>query len=748
MGFQQFKEESLTNLVKRSNSISPTTKQFSTIRWDLVGQSPKGSEAPRLISYKIDKNTITFFFLSGATTPAYDPDYQFKATNPATLSLERNPSKTYEIHLQFSGLNKLSSLSKARASKKKFNPDKEKEYGGGIANITKEELFNFLKDSQIKIWDSSPAFQFQGQNFWLGQLDSSLFPTDIAPKDRIYDANGKLVQMGWSNIHRGSIWTKHCFDIMSHLSWYLQQMSAMLSKAIKEKKPEGEGYMPPNPPPPEKTPITPVQTDTGIVPAPSSEVSPEAPKTAPQETFTLPQKTPDTPEVTQAKQQITPQAQQQPQVDIKQRTQAQPLQNINQPTPNPNDSYIGNDNENPATYDPNKPEIKEKVMWKKNPFGYYFTVKENNVEYTIKMITEVEHFKNNLLELNSHEDFLYESSNKWNTNERIYLNETLTRYNEVNIVIDSTTPMNLTSRILEEVLDFVHECRYDIISFDSSLQHVNHSLLTKILSETIQLAFPEYNLLTLHSNYDTKFSTALIRETVGRLTEAGEEQGMPDADLGNNEGTEPETQGEQESLLDGPPEAIEKPKRQGKRVVCAVGNFDLITSYHMRLYTKIAELVKDKDMEALIILLDDASAHDVNSNNQRKQVIEGITHIKTIVEDSIIDFNSALVWLYEKGYSDVVVLSGNDEINDRMSIVSANNSMETNQGHYDFNDCRIVSLGDDNPDNSDETREAIDAIMKNDLKGYLKVVDLPYIAAMKKIFYITRYEIQRNIGLN
>jgi len=112
-----------------------------------------------------------------------------------------------------------------------------------------KEFKDILTESDIKLWCSCPSTQWTGLNFRLSQVNSSLFPTNIAPKDPVYDANGKMIRQGWKTRTSGGMICKHLDLLMNSIMFFIPQMSMMLkkqlgltlSKQAKKKEPEATG---------------------------------------------------------------------------------------------------------------------------------------------------------------------------------------------------------------------------------------------------------------------------------------------------------------------------------------------------------------------------------------------------------------------------------------------------------------------------------------------------------------------------
>jgi predicted secreted protein len=202
--FNRLMEITLFDL-KQADITSDLTKKYKGIRKKINKTANYNS---KLITCEIENNDVLFKYLTEATD---NDDISKKNVNPQSLSLENNPSKTYEIWLKFPNSLDLLNLQ-----------DKE--------TIDRKTVKSLIEISDVLIWDSNPSWQFQGFNFWNSQLGSSLFPTDIAPK--VWNAD---------NRHGNGVFflPKHLSQLIDQISFFLNPMASMLDKALRD-----GGYLP------------------------------------------------------------------------------------------------------------------------------------------------------------------------------------------------------------------------------------------------------------------------------------------------------------------------------------------------------------------------------------------------------------------------------------------------------------------------------------------------------------------------
>jgi len=163
------------------------------------------------------EGSVTFQFLTSATElGAKAPNdnigssYRFYSTDkmevdPSSLSLNRNRAKVYEIQVKILG-----ALEWIEA----FEGE----------SIGQKEMKEILEVSDVQVFSTSPSFQFQGFNYWLTQLDASMYPESRRPQR-------------WDAFHGDgeAFLDKHLYGLMRQIKFFINQMAAMLSKKLKSR---------------------------------------------------------------------------------------------------------------------------------------------------------------------------------------------------------------------------------------------------------------------------------------------------------------------------------------------------------------------------------------------------------------------------------------------------------------------------------------------------------------------------------
>jgi len=199
-------------------AISNFTMKFRKERTKLMGAENTQAKLIDCFVSEAD-NSVTFAFLTTATPYPDDPDHEYFEADPKKhWELQMNKGKVYE--LQFKIIDFFSWL--------KTHP--------GVDKITMNDIKEILKVSNIKISSTSPSFHWQGGNFYLSQLDGSIYPTDIEPTENIYGDNGKLVHKGWKSYTGEDHFTdKHIYGLLRQIKFFLNPMASMLTGKLQKR---------------------------------------------------------------------------------------------------------------------------------------------------------------------------------------------------------------------------------------------------------------------------------------------------------------------------------------------------------------------------------------------------------------------------------------------------------------------------------------------------------------------------------
>jgi len=175
----------------------------------------------KLVDCFIDEadKSATFAFLTEATelggkdpNDNIDSSYRFYSgpkgeIDPDTLDLKRNRSRTYEIQIRI--LDFFSWLDVFEGEK-----------------VGPKEMKEILEVSNVQIFNTSPSFQLQGINYWISQIDGSIYPEDRKPQ-----------RWNAPSLHGdgGAFLDKHTYGLLRQIKFFINPMASMLSSKLRKR---------------------------------------------------------------------------------------------------------------------------------------------------------------------------------------------------------------------------------------------------------------------------------------------------------------------------------------------------------------------------------------------------------------------------------------------------------------------------------------------------------------------------------
>lgn len=217
----RLEELTIPQLKSVETYTSDTTKKWKTQRKKYQGQGVKNTKLMDS-EYIEETGSIKFVFLTESTEVAKDRQ-SHRTTSSKTDdkkfydkgsdSLELNPSKTYDMYLQLENVfpnNYYTDISWLEV------------YNG--EQVDGKMMKELLEVADVKLYDTTPAFQFQGFRYRLSQTGSSIFPEDRP--DTVWRA--KHGDAGLLDKHFSQL-----FDAGT-LGFFLNQMTSVLVKKTKE----------------------------------------------------------------------------------------------------------------------------------------------------------------------------------------------------------------------------------------------------------------------------------------------------------------------------------------------------------------------------------------------------------------------------------------------------------------------------------------------------------------------------------
>lgn len=205
--YGSFKEFVTFDDLNSTDVISAVTQRTRRERNRELGAE---NRLAKLVDVNIDtvEDHVTFIFKTQATTPIYPDDATYQKVDPNTFTLQRNSEKQYELYLRI--LNFFEWLNGTK-------PDAEE--------VTQQDVKDVLKVNNVQVFSTSPSFHWQGFNFWMSQLDGSIYPTDIRPTQ-------------WDNIHGDgqAFLDKHLYGLIRGIDFHTNYMASTLTKRLKDRE--------------------------------------------------------------------------------------------------------------------------------------------------------------------------------------------------------------------------------------------------------------------------------------------------------------------------------------------------------------------------------------------------------------------------------------------------------------------------------------------------------------------------------
>ena len=187
----------VTDLVDEA-AISPLTSKHLSRREVLAGDANNNIYLKGVL---IEDDAISFNFGSFATVEAYGDNHEFKRVTK-NHRMKRNPQQEYELYLKF--------LDTETWTKNMVHR----------GEVSKDDIAVLVKNAYVQCWNTSPAFHYQGHNYWASELDASIFPTNIQPTK-------------WDKKHPETQLDKHLAQLLYSLPEYYEAMAKEIKKELR-----------------------------------------------------------------------------------------------------------------------------------------------------------------------------------------------------------------------------------------------------------------------------------------------------------------------------------------------------------------------------------------------------------------------------------------------------------------------------------------------------------------------------------
>lgn len=137
----------------------------------------------------------------------------------------------------------------------------------------------------------------------------------------------------------------------------------------------------------------------------------------------------------------------------------------------------------------------------------------------------------------------------------------------------------------------------------------------------------------------------------------------------------------------------------------AFGRFNPPTTGHEKLITKVASLARGNDYKIFASQSVDTQKNPLEYKTKvkfmRKMFPKYARNI--IMETSVKNFLDATMYMYKQGYKNLVMVAGDDRVQEFQKLLTKYNGVDSRHGKYEFESIKVVSAGERDPDADDVT---------------------------------------------
>lgn len=139
---------------------------------------------------------------------------------------------------------------------------------------------------------------------------------------------------------------------------------------------------------------------------------------------------------------------------------------------------------------------------------------------------------------------------------------------------------------------------------------------------------------------------------------------------------------------------------KGKSAVMTFGRFNPMTIGHEKLVDKVASIAKKKASEAMLFPShsQDKKKNPLNITDKIKYLTTFFPSVKVMKEDAAKTPFTALKYLSDKGYTDVVMVVGSDRVKEFEEKIKPYIKHSDPAKSYEFDAFAVVSAGERDPD--------------------------------------------------
>mgnify|MGYP005622699765 FL=1 len=137
----------------------------------------------------------------------------------------------------------------------------------------------------------------------------------------------------------------------------------------------------------------------------------------------------------------------------------------------------------------------------------------------------------------------------------------------------------------------------------------------------------------------------------------------------------------------------------------AFGRFNPPTTGHEKLITKVASLARGNDYRIFASQSADAKKNPLEYKTKvkfmRKMFPKYARNI--VMDNSVKNFLDATMYMYKQGYKNLVMVAGDDRVQEFQKLLTKYNGVDSRHGKYEFDSIKVVSAGERDPDADDVT---------------------------------------------
>lgn len=168
---------------------------------------------------------------------------------------------------------------------------------------------------------------------------------------------------------------------------------------------------------------------------------------------------------------------------------------------------------------------------------------------------------------------------------------------------------------------------------------------------------------------------------------------------------------------------------QDTLAIISVGRCNPPTRGHLKMFDKVVNTAKELGGDPIIFI--------THTQDRKKNPLPWaikMEYLKDIVgnqvsfcdDESVVTAMDFLVWISGRGYQKIVWICGSDRVQDFNEFAQKYNGKETPRGKYDFEEIKVVSAGERDPDAEDvsgfSATKARNAALDGDFELFQKIV--------------------------